>query len=48
MNIYFSIESDNLTARFNKIIDTDKLDSVSLIFDVNKGHFFSVDDESIL
>ena len=54
MNVHLSTQSNDFTARFNQRIDAGKKniinlkDSISVIFDVNQGHFFNIDSGNIL
>ena len=48
MNVHLKTQSSGFTARFNKKINANPKDSVSVDFDVNKGHFFDIDNENIL
>ena len=47
-NIHLSSLSNNFTARFNQRIDLNIKDSISVLFDVNQGHFFDMRSENIL
>jgi len=54
INVHLSTQSNDFTARFNQRIDAGKKniinlkDSISVIFDVNQGHFFNIDSGNIL
>ena len=48
MNVHLSAESNSFTARFNRKINMGSIDSISVILDVNKGHFFDARNGNIL
>ena len=49
MNVHLTAQSNGFTARFNRRIDSKLKDSISsVIFDVNQGHFFNIENGNIL
>jgi len=48
MNVHLTTQSNGFTARFNRRIDSKLKDSTSVIFDVNQGHFFNIENGNIL
>ena len=48
MNVRLTIKSNEFTARFNQGIDSNMKDTISVIFDVNQGHFFNMENGNIL
>mgnify|MGYP006084371387 FL=1 len=48
MNVHLISASNSFTARFNRRIESEAKNSISVIFDVNQGHFFNIDSGNIL
>jgi len=48
MNVHFTTQSNSFTAKLNRRIDTRVKDSISVVFDVNRGHFFNIGNGNIL
>ena len=48
MNVYLSTKSHSFTARFNRRVDEEPKDSISVVFDVGQGHFFDIDNGDII
>ena len=48
MNIYLTAMSNSFIARFNHKIDSGSKKSISITFDIDKGHFFNTEDGNIL
>ena len=48
MNVHLTSQSNSFTARFNKKINSNSKEPISIILDVNKGHFFNIDNGNII
>ena len=48
MNVHFTTQSNSFTAKLNRRIDTRVKDSISVVFDVNQGHFFDIKNGNII
>ena len=48
MNVHLKTKSNIFTARFTEDITLTPKTLVSILFDVNQGHFFNCDNENII
>ena len=48
MNIHLAIQSNSFTARVSQSTNVKSDTSLSVVFDVNQGHFFDMENENIL
>ena len=48
MNLHLTTQSNHFTVKFNKRIDAKLKESISVVFDVNQGHFFNIKNGNIL